>query len=76
MEPHSAHSEARKKLVIVRKQAHTTWAAHEKTLTTGYSLDYGSPGWTCTAKTNQNVLDNVHAERLATGAMKSTPILI
>lgn len=73
---------ARRKLAIMRKLAGTTWGANEQILKTVYQgtvrpkLEYSSPTWSTTAKTNQQALDKVQnqALRIMTGATKSTPI--
>ena len=82
--PQIAHAEgkARKKLSIMRKLAGTTWGADEQILKKMYQgtvrphLEYSSPAWSSSAKTNLHCLDKVQnqALRIITGAMKSTPI--
>ena len=76
---HTLHTEAHKKLTIMRKLAGTTWAANEQILKTVYEgsvrpvLKYSSTAWSTTAKTNQQSLDNIQnqALRITAGAMKS-----
>lgn len=82
--PHISRVEgtARRKLAMMRKLAGTTWGANEQILKTIYqgtvrpTMEYSSPAWSTTAKTNQQVLDKVQnqALRIITGAIKSTPI--
>jgi ribonuclease HI len=82
--PHlmKAEGKARRKLAMMRKLAGTTWGANEHILKTVYQgtvrpqLEYSSPTWSSTAKSNRQALDKIQnqALRIMTGATKSTPI--
>ncbi|XP_052257940.1 uncharacterized protein LOC127862720 [Dreissena polymorpha] len=82
--PHlmKAEGRARRKLAMMRKLAGTTWGANEHILKTVYQgtvrpqLEYSSPTWSSTAKSNRQALDKIQnqALRIMTGATKSTPI--
>ncbi|XP_052213548.1 uncharacterized protein LOC127832237 [Dreissena polymorpha] len=82
--PHIVKKErkARRKLAMMRKLAGTTWGANEHILKTVYrgtvrpQLEYSSPTWSTTAKSNRQALDKIQnqALRIITGATKSTPI--
>ena len=76
-------SRAKLRLAIMRKLAGTDWGADQcilKTLYTGRVrpvMEYGISAWATAAKSNLEHINKVQnqAQRLITGAMRSTPIL-
>ena len=75
-------SRAKLRLAIMRKLAGTDWGADEHILKKLYTgrvrpvLEYGISAWATAAKSNLDHINKIQnqAQRLITGAMKSTPI--
>ena len=76
-------SRAKLRLAIMRKLAGTDWGADHRILKTLYTgrvrpvVEYGISAWATAAKSNLEQINKIQnqAQRLITGAMKSTPIL-
>nr|KAG5696480.1 hypothetical protein BaRGS_016519 [Batillaria attramentaria] len=75
-------SRAKLRLAIMKKLAGTDWGADERILKRLYTgrvrpvVEYGTPAWASAAKSNLDHLNKIQnqAQRIITGAMRSTPI--